>query len=149
MRKFIVTMSQKGQLNQRLHESTKKHITYEKCDINQMQICCIDDISLNKEYEEYKMECSENGTVVNMRPPLDFVFNVLGINHNNPYYFRNMLREITDIDKPGYTHIDVEYISKETEKAYFVKELDMWIPKSQTILEDNILFIKRWVIQQN
>jgi hypothetical protein len=56
---------------------------------------------------------------------------------------RSELREIKENDKEGYCSLDFKYITKESEKAYQCKELEMWIPKSQTIKEGNTLYIKR------
>ena len=76
-----------------------------------------------------------------------FIESLLGIAENSPYRFKSLLREIKDSDfSIEYCSMSINYITKESAKAYYIEELESWIPKSQTIIKDGILNVKRWVI---
>lgn len=146
MRRFLITMYQKGNLNMRVGGLYNKYITYEKTTNKSTQIVCIDYEGIEKEYIKEKNEYAGAGLLHN---PINTIENILGIHKDSPYRLRNELREIKEDDKEGYCSLDFKYITKETEKAYYSNELEMWIPKSQTIKEDNILYIKRWIMVNN
>jgi hypothetical protein len=148
MRRFIITMYQKGKLQNR-HSGYDKFITYEKTTNKATQIAVIDFEGIEEELKREREEYTLNGGQAYLSDPADGIKSILGIANNSPYKLRNELREIKENDKEGYCSLDLKYITKESEKAYQCKELEMWIPKSQTIKEGNTLYIKRWVIENN
>lgn len=150
MRRFIITMNQKGDLDfYKKRTEYGEGITFEKTENSHVQIACIDYDFIEKKYEARKQYELEHNGLVTCSNPLDQIEYYLGINKRSPYRFLHLLREIKPNDKDGYCSFEKKYITKETEKAYYVKELNLWIPKSQTILEDNMLYVKRWVIAKN
>ena len=149
MRKFIITMNQKGDLEFRLQciSRYKKYITYEKTDKKQVQIVNIDYEGIEKEFKEEIKEHNKQGWNGFLTNPIDEIEHILGIGKNDLYKIRMSLREIKENDIEGYASLNTSYITKETEKAYFIEALDKWIAKSQTIIKNDILYIKRWLLQ--
>lgn len=143
MRRFFITMYQKGNF-EKGSTRYKKYITYEKTTNKAIQIVCIDYKGIEKEFEKEKEEYQGVGFLSN---PIDGIEHILGIEKNDLYQFRMSLREIKENDIEGYTSFNIKYVTKETEKAYYIKELDKWIPKSQTKKEGNTLYIKRWLLE--
>ena len=141
MRKFIVTMNQKGELNTRIG-MYKNFITYEKTDKKQFQIAVIDFEGIEKQYKE---ELKKNGFIYS---PVDMIKTILRINEKSPLYYSFImtLREIKENDSKEYVTMDKNEITKETEKAYYIEKLNNWIPKSQTKIDNDLLYVKRWII---
>ena len=141
MRKFIVTMNQKSELNTRV-SIYKDFFTYEKTDKKQYQIVAIDFEGIEERYQE---EIKKNPFISD---PSYWIKNILRINEKSPMYYSFImtLREIKEHDTKEYVTMDKKEITQETEKAYFIGQLNNWIPKSQTKIENNLLYVKRWII---
>lgn len=146
MRRFLITMYQKGKL-ENIMSRYMKYIEYEKTSNKSTQIVSIDYEGIEEEFKKEKGEYGGGGAFLSN--PTDHINHVLGIDKNSLYKLRSELREIKENDKEGYCSLEFSHIDNETEKAYYCKKLNMWIPKSQTIRENDILYIKRWIIQNN
>ena len=134
IRKFYINMYQKGKIKDQL-QSKIDLVKFHKTDNKTVQIIEFDEDIL-KDCFEYNYESC-------------FAY-ILGIDKYNFYLNRSLMREILIEDtKEDYKAIKSEQIEKETEKAYFIKGLDAWIPKSQCIKEEKILYIKNWIFFKN
>ena len=153
IRKFYITMTQKGLFNEYLDKVTilKNFITFEKTTIKQTQIVVINESGIIEfDKERQKQELKECGICTTMSILNELYNRILGIDKHSFYRDRNLMRElITEDTKEGYKAIKVEQIEKKSDKAYFIKGLDTWIPNSQCIYEQNILYIKDWVFFKN
>lgn len=131
IRKFYVNMYQKGQILSQL-QSKQDFVKFYQTDNKSVQIIEFDDEVIRKHFDYNYESC---------------FLQILGIDKYNPYKTRNKAREITKYSKEGYIYIDKKEVAKESEKAYMV--WDAWIPKSQTIVEGERLYIKDWVFFKN
>lgn len=146
LRKFYVNMTQKGRFLDRYSSFIKlNYISFEKTDKKQVEIVAIDFEKIDDYYKEEVENYKKSGGMGFLYHYKNDIENILGINNNNPHKIFMSMREIKDNDKEGYRSIDIKYIDKETEKAYNIKGFD-WIPKSQTIKEGNLLYIKNWLV---
>lgn len=136
IRKFYINMYQKGQLKNQLQCNIDKLVIFHKTENKSVQILEFDEDTL-KCYFHSKMNYNA------------CFLSILGVNENNPYTDRSKMREIFKDEKEGFKAIDINQISKQTEKAYFIKGLDSWIPKSQTEKDNQYLYIKNWLFFKN
>ena len=148
MKRYFITMYTKGQLLRRA-SMYKEFFSFEKTSKKQEEIVSVDWEGIKK-YAQFKHdeEMDIKGySTGSAKSAIHFVESILGIANNSPYKFRSLLKEIKKDDcSIDYCSMPTSYITKESEKAYYIQELDAWIPKSQTIIKDDILNIKRWVI---
>lgn len=151
IRRFYITMFQKGKFNELRNSEIKQFITFQPTDKKQIQIVEIDEAAINKYDEDRREQELRDFGICKSAPFLDYIYDsILGISHYSGYKYRSALREILPEDiKEDYKAIKSSFIEKESEKAYFIKGLDSWIPKSQCVKDDNILYIKRWLFFKN
>lgn len=133
IRKFYINMYQKGQLKQQLQNNIDL-VAFYATDNKTVQIIEFDEDTIKDYFKSNYEVC---------------FLHILGIDKYNSYRDRSLMRECTNDNKEGYKSIELNQVGKETEKAYFIKGLDNWIPKSQTLQENNKLYIKDWIFFKN
>lgn len=140
-RQFYINMTQKGRFQDRYKTFIDlNYITFIKTDKKQIEIVKIDFKEINNYYKDEVNKSNCKGFLTHYN---DGIYLILGINKNNVYKLINEAKEIKENDIKGYIQISLEAIEKETEKALLI--LNSWIAKSQTIKEDNRLYIKDWL----
>lgn len=142
LRKFYINMKQKGDILLRCFVLIDKGILeFSKTDKRQVQILSIDWGKLEKlDTEELSDALDEGFYLYKRRYTLE---NILGIGKGNPYKGINMCKELRENDIKGYIQVDSKFISKCSDKAYYL--FDRWVAKSQTILKEDRLYIKDWL----
>ena len=141
IRQFYINMTQKGKLQDRYNTFINlNYITFTKTDKKQVEVAKIDFKLIDDYYKEEVKNSNSKGYLTHYN---DGIYTVLGINKNNTYKLINEAKEIKETDIEGYRQISTKAIEKETEKAYYI--LNSWIAKSQTIKDDDRLYIKDWL----
>ena len=141
IKKYYINMTQKGKFQDRYKTFIDlDFISFTKTDKKQIEIVSIDFAAIDQYYQE-EVEASNSKAFLTHYN--NGIFSILGINNNNPYKLINECKEIKTTNKNGYIEISTKAIEKETEKAYLI--LNSWIAKSQTVKEDNKLYIKDWL----
>ena len=141
IKKYYINMTQKGKFEFMCKRFIElNYITFTKTDKKQVQIVTIDFDKIDQYYQE-EVEASNSKAFLTHYK--NGIFSILGINNNNPYKLINECKEIKTTNKTGYIEIDFAAVEKETEKAYLIS--NNWIAKSQTVKEDNKLYIKDWL----
>lgn len=142
IRKFYINMTQKGSIRFNCAKLVSEDIVkFCKTDKKQIEILEVDwDRLVDLDKMELR-EAIDNGYFIHKRRYT--LERILGIDKNNPYKHLHESKELKETDKEGYIQVASNYIKDETEKAYFI--FDRWVVKSQTLLEEDRLYIKDWL----
>lgn len=134
IRKFYVSMYQKGQLN-RYGSDFKNKLNYIKTKNSKIQILEFEENEIKKYFD--------------LKNDYEHFLNQL-IGNVNLYRYRNKYREITNDDKlvEGYKLLDKNDLTKESVKAYYFKPLECWFAKSQMLEENGKTYVKTWLINK-
>lgn len=131
LRRFYINMTQKGNLQDINRRMEDIKLTFIKTNKKQVEIVEFDD-------EQVKI-CFDIENNYNTC----FLSRCFGIGNNDIYKYIRESEEIRANDKEGYKQVNIKAVERETEKAYMI--YDTWIAKSQTIREENTLYIKDWL----
>ena len=141
IKKYYINMTQKGKFQDRYKTFIDlDFISFTKTDKKQIEIVNIDFAAIDQYYQEEVKASNSKAFLTHYN---NGIFSILGINNNNPYKSINECKELKEDDKVGYIQINIAAVEKETEKAYLIS--NNWIAKSQTVKEDNKLYIKDWL----
>ncbi|MGV3076372.1 hypothetical protein ACEE21_14920 [Clostridium baratii] len=142
IRKFYINMTQKGNIRFNCAKLvTEDIVRFIKTDKKQIEVLEVDwDKLLELDKKEIR-EAIDNGYYIHKRRYT--LERILGIDKNNPYRSIHESKEIKETDREGYIQVKYNSVEDETDKAYFI--FNRWIAKSQTILEEGMLYIKDWL----
>ena len=135
-------MTQKGNIRFNCAKLvTEDIVRFIKTDKKQIDILEVDWYKLLELDKKELREAIDNGYFIHKRRYT--LERILGIDKNNPYRSIHESKEIKETDKDGYIQVEYDSVEDETEKAYFI--FNRWVAKSQTILEEGMLYIKDWL----